>query len=62
MYEALVVQLGAGWLADSFEMPACVFSTPPAYLTACSHEDATWTHASTGAKALPAVSTDMVWD
>lgn len=44
---------------------ACVFRTLLAllaYLTACSHEEATWTHASTGAKALPAVSTNTVWD
>lgn len=65
MYEALVVQPGTGWLTDRFEITACVFRTLLAllaYLTACSHEEATWTHASTGAKALPAVSTNTVWD
>lgn len=53
------------WLTDRFEITACVFRTLLAllaYLTACSHEEATWTHASTGAKALPAVSTNTVWD
>lgn len=34
----------------------------PAYLTACSHEETTWTHTSTAATALPAVSANRVWD
>lgn len=65
MYETLVVQCGMGWLTDRFETPAWVFITPqalPAYLTACSHEEATWTHTSTAVTVLPAVSTNRVWD
>lgn len=65
MYETLVVHCVTGWLTDRFETPACVFITPqalPAYLTACSHEEATWTRTSTAATALPAVSANRVWD
>lgn len=52
MYETSVVQRGTGWLTDRSETPVCVcvFITPqalPAYLTACSHEEATWTRTST---------------
>lgn len=65
MYEASVVQRGAGWLTDRSEIRARVFNTPlalPAYLTACSHEEATWTRSSTAAKTLPAVSANRVLD
>lgn len=52
-----------GWLTGWRQLR--VFKTllaPPAYLTACSHEEATWTHTSTAAAALPAVSASRVWD
>lgn len=65
MYETSVVWCGAGWLTDRLETTGCAFNTPlalPAYLTACSHEETTWTHTSTAVTALPAVSANRVWD
>lgn len=54
MHKSVVVQHGTRTLTDRFEITACVFYSPlvlPAYLTACSYEEDTWTETSAAGRA-----------